>query len=191
VGRRQADMCCRVRLGSRGENLRRDAPRPCSKDRGGLGHLLGMPVPDVPLPFDEGEPAMESLAAIASRHAGLVVFFYDVDTQRAQAWLDHLEEVEALGWMIVSISARSLAELADFAMCLSTDTWWYYCMFSDSDLKVADALGLPTLEVAGTRVYRPVTLLVKDGCIARVLPPGDPAEEIACVISWIRQQAHA
>jgi peroxiredoxin len=62
-----------------------------------------------------------------------------------------------------------------------------FAMISDEDLRVADALRLPTFEADGMTLYKRITLIVRDGTIEHVFypvfPPGEHAER---VLDWLR-----
>ncbi|EST36255.1 MerR family transcriptional regulator [Streptomyces roseochromogenus] len=61
-------------------------------------------------------------------------------------------------------------------------------MLSDPDLTLADALGLPTFEVEGLRLFRRLTLVLRAGVIEHVFypvfPPNEHAEQ---VLTWLRE----
>ncbi|MFK0159969.1 MerR family transcriptional regulator [Streptomyces sp. NPDC090493] len=61
-------------------------------------------------------------------------------------------------------------------------------MLSDPTLTLADALGLPTFEADGTRLFKRLTLVVRDGVIEHafypVFPPNEHAEQ---VLTWLRE----
>lgn len=61
-------------------------------------------------------------------------------------------------------------------------------MLSDPTLSLADAIGLPTFETSGMRLYRRLTMIVLDGVVEHVFypifPPGEHAEQ---VLRWLKE----
>ena len=59
-------------------------------------------------------------------------------------------------------------------------------VIADPDLRLRDALGLPTFEFEGVELYKRVTLVSRAGAIAKVFypvfPPDRNAEE---VVAWL------
>ena len=61
-------------------------------------------------------------------------------------------------------------------------------LLSDPGLLLAQALGLPTFEAAGTTFYRRLTLVARRGRIEKVLHPVFPPDRNAAdVIAWLGQ----
>ncbi|MGW3205641.1 MerR family transcriptional regulator [Streptomyces sp. NPDC001135] len=61
-------------------------------------------------------------------------------------------------------------------------------MLSDPALDLAGALGLPTFEAAGTRLFRRLTLVVRDSVVEYVFYPVFPPDEHAeQVLTWLRE----
>jgi peroxiredoxin/DNA-binding transcriptional MerR regulator len=61
-------------------------------------------------------------------------------------------------------------------------------MLSDPALSLADALGLPTFEASGTRLFKRLTLVIRDGVIEHVFYPIFPPDEHAeQVLTWLRE----
>jgi peroxiredoxin len=62
-------------------------------------------------------------------------------------------------------------------------------ILSDAEFKLCDALRLPTFEIAGMRLMKRLTLVVRSGQIEHVFfpvfPPNESADE---VIRWVRAQ---
>ncbi|NMO51925.1 peroxiredoxin [Actinoplanes sp. TBRC 11911] len=64
-------------------------------------------------------------------------------------------------------------------------------MLADPDLLLARALNLPTFEAGGMRLYKRLTLIVRDGGIEHVFYPVFPPNEHAGqVLAWLRETAH-
>jgi peroxiredoxin len=62
-------------------------------------------------------------------------------------------------------------------------------LLSDTDLRLALALRLPTFEVAGRRLLRRLTLVVRDGTVEHVFYPVFPPDRHAeQVLDWLTKQ---
>ena len=123
-----------------------------------------------------------SLAQLARRHS-LVVFFHHGDVKRIRAWAEHEGELQALGWMPVSVSAQTPRA----HIRLAAGELLGYPLLSDPELRLAARLVLRTMRIPEERVYVPLTLLVRRRRIARAFYPIEPMSEIADVMSWIRR----
>ena len=86
--------------------------------------------------------------------------------------------------MVYGVSAQPLGEQRAFAVREGMP----YPLLNDGGLALADALGLPTFEVAGMRLYKRLTFVARGGRIERVVypifPPGSDAE---AVLEWLRE----
>jgi len=54
-----------------------------------------------------------------------------------------------------------------------------FTMLADPDFLLADAMGLPTFTVTGQRLYRRLTMLVRDGVVDHVFYPVFPPDQHA------------
>jgi peroxiredoxin len=63
-------------------------------------------------------------------------------------------------------------------------------MLSDSALRLASAMGVPTFQTGGLTLYRRLTLIIRDSVIEHafypVFPPDTHAQQ---VLSWLRDNA--
>lgn len=66
-----------------------------------------------------------------------------------------------------------------------------YPLLSDHELKLANALKLPTFSVGGEgKLIKRLTLIVKDGVIAKCLYPVFPSDsDVHDVLRWLQEQA--
>jgi peroxiredoxin len=164
-------------------------------------HLLGMPVPAVSLQFAPGAltGSMVSLADLV-RHRWLVVIFYgglvsegigdggqgmdaELEGVRMDGWREHEPELEEFGYDVVAVSSQSSEVQAEFAL----DWMLSFTFLSDSELLLADKLGLPTRTVqGGERVYVPSTIIMREELIVCVFHPVDPVRDAMNVRDWIR-----
>ena len=64
-----------------------------------------------------------------------------------------------------------------------------YPLLSDGGLVLADALGLPTFEAGGMRLYRRLTFVARAGRIEKVFYPVFPPDRNAAdVLAWLERQ---
>jgi peroxiredoxin len=172
---------------------------PVPEDDGAADHLAGMTVPALALPATSGD-AVDVAELAAGR---LVAYLYprtgrpgaplpdgwdDVPgargcTPQSCSYRDALAEFERLGAAVVGNSAQSPAEQAAFA----TREHIPFPLLSDPGLRLAEALRLPTFEVAGMTLYRRLTLVAEAGRIVKafypVFPPDRAADEVRAWLS--------
>ena len=83
---------------------------------------------------------------------------------------------------ISGISAQSPVEQQEFAQREHIP----YPLLSDSELRLAETLGLPRFEVAGMTLYRRLTFIVQAARIQEVFYPVFPPERNASdVLAWL------
>jgi peroxiredoxin len=173
---------------------------PVPVDDGAADHLPGQAVPALTLPSTAGEPV--DLAAAAGDT--LVLFCYPMTgrpgedpppgwdeipgargcTPQACAFRDHHDELAGLGARALGLSAQSQEEQLEAAGRLGLP----YPLLSDPDLALAAAMGLPTFEAAGRRLYRRLTLVARAGRVAHVVYPVFPPDRNAAeVAAWLRR----
>jgi peroxiredoxin len=168
--------------------------------------LVGVQAPALRLPFAPGEVLQGSMVSLAelARRDSLAVFFYGGVASkgvargrrrggvgieagaRVEGWRDREAELEGLGYRVVGVSSQSSEAQAQFALDRMASSFTF---LSDSELLLADDLGLPTGRgSAGERVYEPLTMLVRDGCIWWVFYPlTSPAVDAEIAIERIRR----
>lgn len=175
-----------------------DLPRP--EDDGAAEHLLGAPVPHVALLDTDGQQV--DLAGLAGRS---IVYAYprtgrpgeaplvdDWDaiprargcTPESCSFRDHHGELTDLGVRVLGLSTQDSAYQREAVERLHLP----FPLLSDERHQLTDALRLPTFEVAGQRLLRRLTLLLRDGAVEHVwypvFPPDTHADE---VVTWLRQ----
>jgi peroxiredoxin len=174
------------------------ADLPVPVDDGAADHLAGEPMPALSLP-STSDGAVD-LAAVA--RGTLVLYVYprtgrpgeplpagwdDIPgargcTPQSCAFRDHFAELRALGADVIGLSAQPLPEQVEFAQRVGLP----YPILSDPRLELADALSLPTFEVAGMRLYRRLTLIAREGRIVKVFYPVFPPDRNAAdVMAWL------
>jgi peroxiredoxin len=109
-------------------------------------------------------------------------------TPESCAFRDHHAELAAAGAAVYGVSTQSTEAQCEAVRRLHLP----FALLSDREHALGDALGLPAMEVAGTRMLRRLTLVVRDGRIEHVFypvfPPDGHAEE---VLGWLREHPPA
>jgi peroxiredoxin len=175
---------------------------PVPVDDGAADHLPGREVPDLLLSSTLGGQLDVGVAA----YGLLVVYVYPRTgrpgeplpegwdeipgargcTPQSCAFRDHVRDLAACGASVVGLSAQSPADQSEFAEREHIP----YPLLSDSDLQLADRLGLPTFEVAGMRLYRRLTFIARGGRIEKVFYPVFPPEHNASeVLVWLEESS--
>jgi peroxiredoxin len=174
------------------------AELPVPIEDGAADHLEGMEVPALPLPSTAGhaidirEPADNTLILYVYPRTGrpgepLPEGWDDIPgargcTPQSCAFRDHFGELTALGAEVLGLSAQSLDDQIEFAERVGLP----YPILSDPTLELAEALRLPTFDVAGMRLYRRVTLIARQGRIVKVFYPVFPPDRNAAdVVAWL------
>jgi peroxiredoxin len=172
---------------------------PVPEDDGAADHLAGMTLPEVRLPSTLGETI--SLAELS--RGRLVAYVYprtgtpgqqsppgwdDIPgargcTPQSCAYRDSLAEFTSLGAAVVGVSTQGPDEQREFAKREHIP----FPLLSDDDLRLRDALRLPTFTVDGMTLYKRLTFVTEKGRIAKafypVFPPDGNAAE---VLAWLR-----
>ena len=172
---------------------------PLPEDDGAAGHLPGAGLPALRLrragggELDLAEAAAGTLVAFVYPRTGTpgVPMPQGWDaipgargcTPQTCAFRDLHRELTQLGATVVGISAMDPAEQASFAERERIP----YPLLNDRALRLAEALGLPTFEVAGMRLYKRLTLIARSGTIVKVFYPVFPPDRNAAdVVDWLR-----
>src|SRR4051794_38137016 len=160
-------------------NLPPDLPIP--EDDGAADHLVGTVVPDLELRSTAGAAVNLAQAAAAT----LVLYVYPRTgtpgvalppgwdqipgargcTPQNCAFRDAYAELSALGALVHGLSAQPFEEQRRFAEREGIR----YPLLNDTELRLADALRLPTFEAAGMTLYKRLTLIAREGRVAHVI----------------------
>ena len=175
---------------------------PVPEDDGAADHLTGMELPPLELGvagggrFDLREAAtIGTLVAFVYPRTGtpgqpLVPGWDDIPgargcTSQSCAFRDTQAELAAHGASLIGISAQTPQEQAEFAEREHIS----YPLLSDQDLAVADAMGLPTFETSGLRLYKRLTFVAERGRIVKVFYPVFPPDANAGeVLAYLRSR---
>jgi peroxiredoxin len=182
---------------------------PVPVDDGACDHLPGQAVPSLELPATRGGSV--DLGELARELAVLYVYprtgrpglrtgrpglpppeGWDAIpgargcTPQSCAFRDHHAELARAGARLAGLSAQPAGEQQEFA----ERERLRFPLLSDPELRLASALGLPTFEFGGDRLYRRVSLVLAAGRIAKVFHPVFPPDENAAeVLAWLRASA--
>jgi len=172
---------------------------PVPEDDGACDHLPGRSLPALTLNATAGGPV--DLAGLGATGTA-VLFIYPRTgkpgeslppgwdlipgargcTPQSCAFRDLQGEFAERGAVVVGLSAQSQADQAEFAERVHLR----FPLLSDPQLELATALELPTFQVAGMTLYKRVTLVVRDGKIAKAFYPVFPPDRNAAdVLAWL------
>jgi peroxiredoxin len=173
---------------------------PVPEDDGAADHLPGAVVPSLTL---ESTAGPVDLAELAERLAVLYCYprtgrpgeppppEWDLTpgargcTPESLGFRDAHDELTSLGARVCGLSAQTLDDQREFASRVELS----YPVLSDPELRLADALGVPTFDFEGTRLYKRITLVLEDGRIARAFYPVFPPDENAAEVTrWLRDR---
>jgi peroxiredoxin len=174
------------------------ADLPAPEDDGAADHLTGMSIPRLTLPstldgtVEPGALARQRLVAYVYPRTGIPgqpspAGWDDIPgargcTPQSCAFRDTLGEFAALGVSVVGISAQEPDEQREFA----TRERIPFPLLSDSGLKLAAALRLPTFEAGGMTLDKRLTLIAEAGLIVKVFYPVFPPDRNAAeVLAWL------
>jgi peroxiredoxin len=171
---------------------------PVPEDDGAADHLEGKLVPPLHLETTAGELNLAAAAAVL-----LVLYVYPrtgrpgVDqpagwdempgargcTPQSCGFRDHGRELRELGAAVVGLSAQTIEDQREAVERLRLP----HAVAADPELRLAEALGLPTFEFDGRRLYKRLALVAENGRIVKVFYPVFPPDENAAeVLAWLR-----
>jgi peroxiredoxin len=173
---------------------------PVPQDDGAADHLPGLPVPALVLESSHGPVDLAGLCAERG-----VVYVYPrtgtpgvppVDgwdatpgargcTPESCGFRDHALELAAHGARVAGLSGQPPAEQIEFAQRNRMP----FPVIADPDMRLRDALGLPTFELHGVTYLRRLTLVVEHGRIVHVFHPVFPPDRHAAeVVAWLARR---
>jgi peroxiredoxin len=171
---------------------------PVPEDDGAADHLTGLAMPSLTLPSTQGELDLAEEAAEL-----LVLYVYPRTgrpglepppewdetpgargcTPQSCGYRDHGSELRELGASVVGLSAQTLDDQREAADRLGLP----HPVVADPDLRLADALRLPTFEFEGQKLYKRLALVAEAARIVKVFYPVFPPDENAAeVVAWLR-----
>lgn len=176
---------------------------PTPQDDGAAVHLAGSPMPRLALqatdgswfPVNEPPTGSNRLVLYAYPRTGrpdeapLTADWDQIPgargcTPESCGFRDHAADLAAVGAAVVGVSAQPTDYQREVAQRLRLP----FPLLSDADLRLADALRLPTFEAGGQTLLKRLTLVVRGGLIEKVFypvfPPDSHAEQ---VLGWLRR----
>jgi peroxiredoxin len=172
---------------------------PVPQDDGACDHLPGERMPAIRLPATSGERL--DLGEVTGEGT-TVLFVYPRTgkpgetlppgwdlipgargcTPQSCAFRDLHGEFAERRARVIGLSAQPPEDQFEFAVRVHLQ----FPVLSDPSLELAEALGLPTFEVAGMRLYKRVTLVIRDGEIVKAFYPVFPPDRNAAdVLAWL------
>ena len=107
-------------------------------------------------------------------------------TPQSCGFRDHHAELEALDARVFGLSTQTSAYQREMVQRLQLP----FAVLSDADLRLVEALGLPTFETDGMVLIKRLTLVIRDGRIEHVFYPVFPPHTHAgVVIDWLSRYA--
>lgn len=174
---------------------------PAPNDDGAAKHLIGMPVPSIPLPSTDGRTI-----DLASLPGTTIVYAYPMTgkpdvplpdgwdmlpgargcTPQSCAFRDHFAELRGLGaGNLFGLSTQTTGYQKEAADRLHLP----FALLSDSEFKLSAALRLPTFETAGMRLFKRLTLVISQHNIEHIFYPVFPPDRNATdVIDWLKSR---
>ncbi|GGS55132.1 putative thiol-specific antioxidant related protein/Peroxidoxin BcpB [Streptomyces cinerochromogenes] len=177
------------------------AQLPAPEDDGAADHLPGTKAPRLTLLSTAGRAVR--LDALGPRRT--VIYVYPLTgrpgTDLPEGWntipgargctpescgfRDHFQELlEAGAGRVYGLSSQD----GDYQSEVVERLGLPFDMLSDPTLRLADTHGLPTFEAGGRRLFKRLTLVIRDGVIEHtfypVFPPNEHAEQ---VLAWLRE----
>jgi peroxiredoxin len=170
---------------------------PVPEDDGGADHLPGAAIPELVLDSSRG-PVI--LTELCSRLA--VVYVYPRSgkpgepllpgwnkipgargcTPQSCGFRDLAGELRAQSAEIAGLSAQPLDDQLEFA----ERNHMPFPVISDPELRLRDALGLPTFHVAGLELYKRMAIVAERNVIVKVFYPVFPPDRNAAdVVAWL------
>jgi peroxiredoxin len=176
------------------------ADLPAPEDDGAADHLTGRSMPAIDLTATDGGTVR--LGALGPGRTVLYIYprtgrpgqpmlpgWDDIPgargcTPQSCAFRDHAAELAALGARVAGLSAQSLDDQVEFA----ERNRMPFPVIADPELRLRDALGLPTFEVDGLTLYKRLAFVGERGRIVKVFYPVFPPDRNAAdVLDWLRR----
>ncbi len=175
---------------------------PSPADDGKAAHLEGLALPDVTLPATQGPAVtLSNLGGVSVLYVYPMTGRPDRDlpdgwdqipgargcTPQSCAFRDHHAELASWGVThLFGISTQNPAYQKEAADRLHLP----FSLLSDADRALGNALNLPGMDAKGDHLHKRLTMIAKDGVIAKVFYPVFPPDQDAeNVINWLRLDA--
>jgi peroxiredoxin len=174
---------------------------PVPGDDGAADHLLGTMLPQLTLDSTRGPLSLRALSQNL-----LVLYVYPRAgrpgvpslpgwdeipgargcTPQSLGFKEAYSRFQELGADVAGLSAQTLDDQQEFAERNEIP----YPILADPELRLAEALRLPTFEVEGQTLYKRLALVVEGCAVAKVLyPVFPPSENAREVLAWLEARA--
>jgi peroxiredoxin len=170
---------------------------PVPEDDGGADHLPGAAIPGLVLDSSTGPV---DLAELCDSLGVLYVYprsgrpsepllpgWNEIPgargcTPQSCGFRDHAAELAAFGASVAGVSAQPLFDQVEFA----ERNRMPFPVVSDPELRLRDALDLPTFTTSGLELYKRMAIVAEDGRIVKVFYPVFPPDRNAQeVLDWL------
>jgi peroxiredoxin len=174
---------------------------PVPVDDGAAAHLTGSRMPSLPLRASDG-----SCIDLSSLTGLTVVYVYPrtgrpdrpvLDgwdmipgargcTPQSCAFRDHFSELRQAGAEhVFGLSSQDTDYQREAAERLHLP----FVLLSDAQFRLAELLQLPQFEASGMRLLKRLTMIIRDGIVAKVhYPVFPPDRDVDNVLAWLRSQ---
>ena len=173
---------------------------PVPEDDGGADHLAGLAMPALVLDSSQGPVDLAELCSLRAviylyPHTGVpgvpLVQGWDAFpgargcTPESCGFRDHAAELAAVGARVAGLSGQTRAEQVEFA----ERNRMPFPVIADPQLRLRDALSLPTFELNGLVYLRRLTLVAERGTIVKAFYPVFPPDRHAGeVLAWLARR---
>lgn len=176
------------------------ADLPVPEDDGAADHLTGLALPSFQLESTHGP------LDLAREADGLLVLYVYPRTGRpgveppagwdetpgargctpqSCGYRDRGDELRELGARVIGLSAQALEDQREAAERLGLP----HPVVADPELRLAEALQLPTFDFDGQRLYKRLSLVAESGRIVKVFYPVFPPDKNAAeVLAWLQER---
>jgi peroxiredoxin len=167
---------------------------PVPEDDGAADHLLGLELPSLVLESSQGSVDLATFDVLyvypRTGKPGVPSLpgWDDVPgargcTPQSCAFRDHAAELAELSAAVAGLSAQTLDDQIEFA----ERNHMPYPVIADTELRLREALRLPTFEIAGHTLYKRLALVADRRRIVKVFYPVFPPDRNAGdVVAWLR-----
>jgi len=169
---------------------------PVPEDDGAADHLPGADLPDLVLDSSQGPVNVRELDVLyvyprtGTPGRPLVPGWDETPgargcTPQSCAFRDLHGDLRALGVRVAGLSAQTLDDQLEFA----ERNGMPFPVIADPERRLGSALDLPTFEIAGSTLYKRLTLVAENARVVQVFYPVFPPDANAGdVLRWLRQR---
>jgi peroxiredoxin len=166
---------------------------PVPEDDGAADHLPGLDLPSLVLESSQGPVDVSSFGVLyvyprTGKPGEPSLPGWDAFpgargcTPQSCGFRDHAAELAAHGLTVAGVSAQTLADQVEFA----ERNHMPFPVVADPELRLRDALRLPTFEIAGHTLYKRLALVARERRVVKVFYPVFPPDRNAQdVLDWL------